>query len=312
MANYRLIYKNRLRLLEKRIADYGVRFSGILPVKKVALTSKSELRPFFIIGAGRSGNTLLRRILNNQSELIIPPENYELINMMRLYRRYSHSKWRDFATLVLARLEYQQDYETYRLGGLTEIAREAFSWPKEHRTLADLLDRFYRYYAEKHKPSASRWGDKTPRNTLGLVEINAIFPCAQYVHIVRDPVDVCHSYVKAGIYSTHKEAAVRWLMSIHAARSFAKRVGNRYMEISYEDLVTSPQSTVSSVCEFLGVEYQLGMENELSVNLGDVEVLEHHQNVRKPISSDSIGKGRRELPAVVIEEIKQVVSAVDV
>ena len=34
--------------------------------------------PFFIIGSGRSGNTLLRSILSGNSDISIPPESYRI------------------------------------------------------------------------------------------------------------------------------------------------------------------------------------------------------------------------------------------
>jgi len=64
------------------IATLGVTIMGLLSIStgKTVDNDKSNLScvPFFIIGSGRSGNTLLRSILSGSSDISIPPESYRL------------------------------------------------------------------------------------------------------------------------------------------------------------------------------------------------------------------------------------------
>ena len=49
------------------------------------LRGQERYRPFFIIGAARSGNTLLRRVLYAHPEIHIPPETFVLRAAIRKF-----------------------------------------------------------------------------------------------------------------------------------------------------------------------------------------------------------------------------------
>jgi len=57
----------------------------------------------FIIGSGRSGNTLLRRILTGSEELYIPPETYVLGDTIRNFPEYSRLEWPSTCQLILGK-----------------------------------------------------------------------------------------------------------------------------------------------------------------------------------------------------------------
>lgn len=183
-----------------------------------------------------------------------------------------------------------------------------FELPKRERTLARLLDEIYVYYAEKKKPEAVRWGDKTPRNTYSLHWINRVYPNCQFVHILRDPRDVVNSYLKAGLYQDLNAAAYRWLESITEIDHFKRKIpANRCIEIRYEELVRFPEKKTKELCAFLGLEYNPGMLHfSESVNeMGDT-AYEHHQNLYRPVNPNSIGKWKRQLTKRQVEEIESI------
>ena len=57
--------------------------------------------PFFIIGSGRSGNTLLRTILTGNSDLSIPPESYRLPFAIKRFHIHNNRDWKEIVTEVL-------------------------------------------------------------------------------------------------------------------------------------------------------------------------------------------------------------------
>ncbi|TKB46147.1 sulfotransferase family protein [Thalassotalea mangrovi] len=261
----------------------------------VPVVNSEIYNPFFIIGSGRSGNTLLRRILNSNQELYIPPETYVLGHSIRQYLKYPNLEWNDLCYLVLSFFEYEDDFHTFNIDSLRRLKKELVMVPSSKRSLSYIIDSFYKFYALQHDISSPRWGDKTPLNTLHLDSISKVFPNSQYIHIIRSPYDSIYSFVSAGLFTNVESAAERWLKSVEAALEFSNKVKKRYIEVNYSDLVTVPELTIKRVCDFLGVEYSPKMLNPPTESLGDVDSLLHHSNVKKPISADSLGKGLRKM-----------------
>lgn len=267
--------------------------------KRHRLRSKTEplsCTPFFVIGSGRSGNTLLRAILTSHPDLYIPPESYVLGRVIRNYRFFSFLPWPLLARQVISEFESFRHFYTWEID-LTDFYQQALNLPHNQRNLAHLLDQFYQYYGTKKFPAGTRWGDKTPLNTYHTHLINDVFPQAQYIHIIRDGRDVVASYLKAGLYEDKAEACDRWLNSIQLAQAFGQKIGSsRYLEIRYENLVRQPEQIIQQICTFLNLNFLPDMLTfwQKAHDLGDTK-LAHHHNIRNPINENSIGKWRQTL-----------------
>lgn len=77
--------------------------------------------------------------------------------------------------------------------------------------------------------------------------------------------------------------------------------GNVLM-VPYASLVSDFENSVRSVCRFCDVDYKDAFGG---VSFGDVEAREHHKNVLRPVTTDSIGKGRVELEKDAIARIEE-------
>ncbi len=258
------------------------------------LAVKSSTAPFFIIGSGRSGNTLLRRIIGAHPDVYIPPETYVLGRLVSLFEQNQHLSWKQIVYLCLAQFEFHHEFDTFGIS-LRPLALELSKVPQASQSLAYIIDEFYKFAASEHNVLFNRWGDKTPLNTFYLNEILSVFPTAQFIHIIRDGCDVIPSYVKAGIYDELEDAAKRWVQSVRLADDFSKQHKGRCFEVRYEELVTHPEEVTKKVCKFLGITFEEAMLNSQghASQMGDVTARSHHKNVFKPISPESIGKGRR-------------------
>lgn len=163
----------------------------------------------------------------------------------------------------------------------------------EERSLAMIIDQFYRFLGLNVKPEFKIWGDKTPINSFYLKEIDEMFPQARYIHVVRDGCDVIYSYMEMRRYSKIEEAADRWTRSVTRCQKFGRKRPDRFIEISYEEMIINPEPTIERICALIGVSFDKQMVDKIPQQpLGDVETRRHHSNVMRPISTKSIGRGR--------------------
>ena len=213
----------------------------------------------FIVGVGRSGTTLLRMMLDAHPELAIPPETHFVNDLLIAGEKIRLSPERLLKTVVQDRHRRWGDF------GIDEHAYLERLEAIERLNSSDAVRAFFELYAEQHgKP---RWGDKTPDYVKRVRRIGRALPEARFVHVIRDGRDVALSHnkriqrrgldrrppVPAG------EMARRWRKRIEKARYDASTVGDRYMEIRYEDLVTDPEETLVRVCELIQIGYDPAM-----------------------------------------------------
>jgi hypothetical protein len=257
-----------------------------------------EPPPFFIIGAARSGNTLLRALLVGHSAISIPPESYVLGTVVRKWGRLNFLDWQELVKSVVGEFESHPEFHTWQIE-LWPVYRDLLDVDSKERSLARILDAIYRFYSRQKYPGFLLWGDKTPLNTERIQCIDRVFPRARYIHMLRDGRDAASSAVEAGLFGGSTEAACRqWLKRVRNAREMGSRVGSaRYMELRYEDLVSKPYEAVEGVCGFLGIEFEEQMmEHSRSFEqMGDTTSLEHHAKVGQPVTTGSIGKWRERL-----------------
>lgn len=253
----------------------------------------SDDPPFlFVVGSGRSGNTLLRRLLIEQLNIYIPPETYVLPKVAEYRIRGKSLPWEDFVNLTVSSFEYHSEFETFGMETLRDFSISAKNWTKERKTVSSLVCGLYCHIANKSGIDSCWIGDKTPLNTLYLGRIDRIIPGAFYIYLLRDGVDVAASYVNAGIYETFEEAADRWVQSNRSWKAFKKKlVDSRYMEVRYEDMVMSPEGTLERIISQFGIPRR-ELDRPVEPQLGDVAMRAHHENVRNDPNTESIGKGR--------------------
>lgn len=262
--------------------------------------------PFFIVGSGRCGTTLLRAMLEAHPDLHIPPENVVLRAILQDYRRYSRLPWSALVPVLLGHMAFHPSWDRFELP-LGPVLRQLRELPPQGRTLAAVLDAVYRAHMTRHKPAAVRWGDKSPFSVLALSDLRRAFPDLRVIHILRDGRDVAASFVEA-FRDDLSRAAMVWLRTIRAADAFRARHPDRYMEVRYEVLAHRPEDTMRQVARFLGLAFDERMlrHHELDLRLGDVEGVPYMQGVKRPVHQASIGRWRTAFDAGQIAELERV------
>ena len=226
--------------------------------------------PIFILGAPRSGTSLLSRMLGSHPAIAVPDETKIFESFVRLLPLYGDLR------------------EPARL---RRLARDVLGW-RWIRRLPDppgldaVLARIRRpdlcgvfeamLEAWTERQGKPRWGEKSPNNLFHWPLLDAAFPGSIVVHIVRDGRDVALSQIAAPFGpKTMASAAERWVNHIDLIRALGQRAGPaRYVEIRYEDLLAQPEATITRVLELAGEPF-------------DPAMLQFHQNAR-PVGTDPL------------------------
>jgi len=171
--------------------------------------------------------------------------------------------------------------------------------PESERSLAAIIDGFYRFHGEVLGRTFTRWGDKSPVNCEHWREILSVFPDARFVLILRDPADSIASLVRSGLQPDVPAAATRWLRAYEPLRRLAAKHPKKCREVRYERLVGETGGVIQEVCRHLDLRYRPGMEESTGrpEDMTDLDagIYRHLRNVENPVTTESIGKGRRSL-----------------
>ena len=244
-------------------------------------------RAVFVVGASRSGTTLMRNILQRSDQIAIAPESHFLGHLLRREgARYYFRKAGDLASddtlrRIVAMLyegEFQRRSRMREISPfwrwlVKNIAREELEHrllaiPSAERTERGLMTAFLRTYADSlGRPII---GDKTPAHLAYTDTLLEWFPGGRIVHMLRDPRAVYVSDLRRRrgklrrpySWVAHIPLVLRMLLLVQvtlvwrdAARRHFKLVADRdqYMLVRFEDLVRRPAETLPRVFGFVGV-----------------------------------------------------------
>jgi glycosyltransferase involved in cell wall biosynthesis len=252
-------------------------------------------RPIFIVGAQRSGTTLLRYMLSSHPRLYIPPESNFIPRFFQKQPCTPMSRQQaiQIAGMLLAYRPFFRDWHGERL------APETFVNSLPDLTPAAFVDTLYTHYARQH--DAQRWGDKSPIYTEHIDLLAEIFPTAQFIHIIRDGRDTALSMQKAYqgkrfFYVDLYYAGRTWKRRVNKARAAGYLLGaDRYYELHYEHLVANPDTLLSEICDFLGEAYAPTMVAPDAVAGQQHHSTGIHANVRQAPTTKSVGRWQQEM-----------------
>ncbi len=141
--------------------------------------------PIFIVGAPRSGTSLLRNLLYSHPRLFFRSETQFIPAFYRVYGNPRSGSEALKLAKKIVKLEWiarwEEDIDIY------EMAKQG--------TFAGLVDNMFMQLALRE--GKKTWGDKTPHYVLDIHTLREIFPAAKFIHIIRDGRDVCLSQLKA-------------------------------------------------------------------------------------------------------------------
>lgn len=235
--------------------------------------------PFFIVGAQRSGTTMLRLMLNSHSRLSIP---FESGFIPEFY--YKKGLYGDISTSG-PKAKFLKDIEndSFVKKGRLITDRHALL-NTEIKDYADLVNAIFSIYAKSE--NKERWGDKTPSYITDIDVLKILFPKCKIIHLVRDGRDVALSLRKLDWGGENIPRLARdWRWKTTLGFKMGQLLGNDYLQVRYEDLVLSTEQELRKICGFLSEDYENDMLEYTSSAKSDMppESIKYHQNsIRAP------------------------------
>lgn len=252
--------------------------------------------PIFIVGAPRSGTTLLQYRLRNHPRISLPTgESHFFIPFYRNQAEFGDLNKLENVRAVLEAMHKQSraflECDLHGLKfGVESLAHELYA--EGRNTLPAIISGLFEKNARGE--GKVRWGDKTPYYVLHIPKLLDWFPDAQIIHLIRDGRDVALSLFGRrhdfGVYNTYF-AAKYWQQYVERGHELGSALhAGQYLELRYEDLLSQPEEAMQKLCAFLGEEY--------SSHLFDVHAVDDAGKtplVHQPIKADNAGKWRKKM-----------------
>lgn len=248
--------------------------------------------PIFIGGAGRSGTTLLRVILDSHSQIACGPELKVSTTIAAM--------WYNFQT------KFKSVLNEYYLNenDINKIFAEM---------ILSLLEKF------RQKENKPRIAEKSPNNVMIFSHLHKIFPESPLIHVIRDGRDVITSLLtmdwvdpngKPVPYTRDiKLAAQYWHDTVRTGinfKNYSESNSKYYYQLKYEEMVTSPEDTLKSLFEFINEswEEQVLSFHEKNRNLANESSA---SQVNKKLYSSSMARWKKDLSEEQKEIIKPII-----
>ena len=251
--------------------------------------------PAFIVGAPRSGTTLISVILDAHSQIAILPETHYFTKYWKSCRNEACLQDPASYRRFIQRLLDSRDFQDLRLSieehKALEQAWMGLDGPDHGKVFACMLN------AYRIKSGKPRVGEKTPGHIAYVPYIADLFPDAKFIYMLRDPRDVFLSWTRMpGDRGNAFNFALRWRWYVHLVESYKAR-GYRLFVIRFEDLLTGTESTLRKLCRYLELPFEPGIlsHEQTDSSVFDSEREPWKKKSLEAIDASNINKWRTEL-----------------
>lgn len=216
----------------------------------------------FVGGCGRSGTTMVQKLLTRHSKISGGPEFTFTKAIAELYKEMSHSFF----------LDYEKSY--YDIHELRKKFQEFYS-------------SYFKRVAQD-KPEAIFISEKTPTNIRVAEILLELFPDSLFINVVRDGRDVLLSHqevaaryrAKGEKYQekafTTPRISMLWntCVDLYFKLKEKPELSARTHSLKFEELVRNPDSQLEDLFRFIGLEmeYQILHPKDKAMDLKSVNI----------------------------------------
>lgn len=188
-------------------------------------------RPLFLIGCPRSGTTFAANLVNAHPEVLLTSETAAFMLLDDVIKRSDAG--------IRSGITYGKQYNKLLSSMLSDSYRL-------------LLETFYERIAREQKRDyLSYWGEKHPHLHDCIERIDAVFPDACYIYLVRDPRDSTCSIAEM-VSVDYLSAIGNWKTFADAYESFVDGLApERVLTVRYEDMVGDYYGAAERIFDWL-------------------------------------------------------------
>lgn len=196
------------------------------------LDSSLVIQPIFLVGAERSGTTMLRLMLDHHPQIAWCSEFEYAVDLIEI------GEWPNLD-------EYHEWLASERI-----FIESGFKVDLS-LTYPQLVNSFL--VQKRDRDHKSIIGATIHRH---FDKVLFVWPDARFIHIIRDGRDVARSCIGMGWAGNLWTGVKRWIDAERLWENFSRRVpAERKIEITYETLISEPVEILTSLCNFIGVPY---------------------------------------------------------
>jgi len=268
-----------------------------------AATNEQAQDPIFIVGAPRSGTTLLAALLSGHSRMSCGPETHFFRALYRIpvEKLVAADEWPAAAVEFLYSIQ-DEGLPVPDNFALARAAITAYLNTRQPSVTAILEALTVLDMRREHK---CRWIEKTPNHLRHVGLIRRFYPRAPIVRIIRDPRDVALSILKA----PWDWAPRNWIGALELWRSYDGmshdffETDDRSLTIHYERILCEGEVELRKLCHFLCEDFEPQML-DTSHALRTVDRLHEpwKRKVAQPLDPRRAAVWRREISAAQARE----------
>lgn len=231
-------------------------------------------KPIFIMGAHKSGTSLIRSLLDSHPSLsVLPTETHFFGNSgcwVYYHLRKKNPKRCTREELIGDLIKGVHILSDFRSQFSDNPEFEGYNIEKFEKQiqlydLSNIKNQFNAYIHSLYYalygteiPASYRIVEKSTDSTEFAYLLNTICPDASFIHIVRNPYSNIASMRRAFFISGRYPVIQPFFEALRfsAYYLFKNSIGiERYLTIRYEDLVQETRSILSRICSFIGIEF---------------------------------------------------------
>jgi hypothetical protein len=220
------------------------------------------ISPVFVLGAPRSGTTLLASLLR-ESRFGEPVETHFITKYHKKLASYGDLNDKSNCIKLIADILGERPVKQW---GLSVSPVDIYSRLDmiNYKNIVNEL-----CMERSSKNGYTSWGDKTPHYIMDLEIIYELFPESQYIYIVRDGRDVSLSLLDREWGPNNiLTCAEYWKKCNEASKIYDKLQNSKQLYfLRYEDLLDNAEEIVPDIYRFLGEEYNESSMKKLTSSI---------------------------------------------